>query len=70
MEGGMSAMVSGHVDCVRMDAASDLACEASELVQASEGTLPALLSSVVAERTDEREEPPAPLKAFKRLETP
>ena len=54
IEGGISAMVSGHVDCVRIDAASDLACDASELVQANEGTLPALLSRVVAERTDER----------------
>jgi hypothetical protein len=69
IEGGISAMVSGHVDCVRIEAASDLACEASELVQANEGTLPALLSKVVADSTEEREELP-PLRAHSKLETP
>jgi hypothetical protein len=54
IEGGISGIPSAHVDCVRMEAASDLVCEASELVQAKEGTLPALLRSVVAERTEER----------------
>ena len=51
---GTSFTVSGHVDCVRMEAASDLGLEASELeVQASEGAL-VPLSRVVADRHDAR----------------
>lgn len=53
MEVRMSPNVSGHVDCVRIDAASDFACDASEPVQARDGTL-VVLSSVVADRTDTR----------------
>ena len=49
----ISALASCHVDCVRIDAASDLPCDASELLHASEGAL-VLLSKVVAEKVEAR----------------
>lgn len=50
---GISGVASGQVDWVRMEAASERAWEASELLQASEGAL-VLLSRVVAEKVDAR----------------